>query len=66
MSEGMTIEQVREDRRILAEQIHTAIKAFNEKTGLSVEYVSLQYVDLTTLGEVSRKVLASVEVDLSI
>lgn len=66
MSEGMTIEQVREDRRILAEQIHGAVKAFNEKTGVSVEYVNLQYVDLTPVGEISRKLLASVEVDLNI
>lgn len=66
MSESMTIDQVREERRILAEQIHGAVKAFNEKTGLSVEYVNLQYVDLTTLGEVSRQVLTSVEVELNI
>lgn len=66
MSESMTIDQVREERRILAEQIHSAVKSFNEKTGLSVEYVNLQYVDLTTLGEVSRKGLTSVEVELNI
>lgn len=66
MSESMSIEQVREERRLLAEQIHGAIKVFNEKTGLSVEYVNLQYVDLTTLGEVSRQVLTSVEVELNI
>lgn len=66
MSESMTIDQVREERRILAEQIHSAIKVFNEKTGLSVQYVNLQHADLTTLGEVSRQVLTSVEVELSI
>lgn len=66
MSESMTIEQVREERRILADRIHGAIKAFNEKTGLSVEYVNLQYTDLTTFGEVSRQLLASVEVELNI
>lgn len=66
MSEGMTIEQVREERRILAEQIKGAVKAFNEKTGVSVEYVNLQYVDIAPVGEISRKLLASVEVDLNI
>ncbi|HGM4965201.1 TPA: hypothetical protein ACKP0L_003522 [Pseudomonas putida] len=62
----MTIDQVREERRILSDQIHGAVKAFNEKTGLSVEFVNLQYVDLTSFGEVSRKVLTSVEVELNI
>ncbi|WP_152619953.1 hypothetical protein [Pseudomonas sp. C5pp] len=62
----MTIDQVREERRVLADQIYGAIKAFNEKTGLSVEYVNLQYVDLTTFGEVNRQVLTSVEVELNI
>ncbi|RWU21316.1 hypothetical protein DM813_19200 [Pseudomonas alkylphenolica] len=66
MSESMTIDQVREERRILAEQIHGAVKAFNEKTGLSVEYVNLQYVDLNAFGEISRQVLTSVEVELNI
>ncbi|KIC79311.1 hypothetical protein RR51_27450 [Pseudomonas sp. C5pp] len=66
MSESMTIDQVREERRVLADQIYGAIKAFNEKTGLSVEYVNLQYVDLTTFGEVNRQVLTSVEVELNI
>jgi hypothetical protein len=62
----MTIDQVREERRILADHIHAAIQAFNEKTGLTVEYVNLTYVDLTTLGEVSRQLLTSVEVELNI
>ena len=66
MSESMTIDQVREERRLLAEQIHSALKAFNEKTGISVEYVNLQYVDLTSFGEISRQVLTSVEVELNI
>lgn len=66
MSESMTIDQVREERRVLADQIHGAIKAFNEKTGLDVEYVSLNYAELSTLGEVSRQVLTSVDVELSI
>lgn len=66
MSESMTIDQVREERRILADQIYGAIKAFNEKTGLSVEYVQLSYADLTTVGEVSRQLLTSVEVELNI
>jgi len=66
MSESMTIDQVREERRLLAEQIHSAVKAFNEKTGISVEYVNLQYVDLTSFGEISRQVLTSVEVELNI
>lgn len=29
MSESMTIDKVREERRILAEQIHSAVKSFN-------------------------------------
>ncbi|MNE99626.1 hypothetical protein D3C80_1983330 [compost metagenome] len=66
MSESMTIDRVREERRMLAEQIHGAIKAFNEKTGLSVEYVNLCYAELTALGEVIRQILTSVEVELNI
>lgn len=66
MSESMTIEQVREERRLLAEQIHGALKAFSEKTGISVQYVNLQYADLTAFGEVSRQLLTSVEVELNI
>lgn len=66
MSESMTIDQVREERRILAEQIHGAIKAFNEKTGLDVESVFLNYLVHKPLSGASHQFLASVEVELSI
>ena len=64
--QSMTIEQIREERRLLAETIFEAVKSFNEKTGLAVEYVQITNVDLTALGEVSRKVLTGVEIELSI
>ena len=63
---SMTIEQIREERRLLAETIFEAVKAFNEKTGLAVEYVQITNADLTALGEVSCKVLTGVEIELSI
>jgi hypothetical protein len=66
MSESMTIDQVREERRALAEQIRVAIKAFNEKTGIDVEHVSLNYLDHKPLSGASHQFLASVEVELSI
>lgn len=66
MSESMTIEQVREERRVLADQIHGAIKAFNEKTGLDVESVYLNYLDHRPLNGASHQFLASVEVELNI
>lgn len=66
MSESMTIDQVRDERRLLAEQILGAIKAFNEKTGLDVEYVNLNYLDHKPLVGASHQFLASVEVELNI
>ncbi len=66
MSESMTIDQVREERRILAEQILGAIKAFNEKTGLDVESVYLNYLTHKPLSGASHQFLASVEVELNI
>jgi len=63
---GMTIEQVREERRLLAQQVFEAVKAFNEKTGLSVEYVQLINVDINAIGEVGRQVLTDVEIELNI
>lgn len=66
MTEPMTIDQVREERRLLAQQIEQQVKAFNDKTGINVEYVSLNYADLTTVGEESRQILISVEIDLNI
>ena len=64
--QSMTLEQVREERRLLAEQVFSAVKAFNEKTGLSVEYVHISNADVNTLSEVGRKVLISVEIELNI
>ncbi len=66
MSESMTIDQVREERRMLAEQIYGAVKSFNEKTGLDVEYVNLNYLDHKPLSGASHQFLASVEVELNI
>lgn len=66
MSEPMTIDQVREERRLLAQQIEQQVKAFNDKTGLSVEYVNLNYADLNVIGEESRQILISVEIELNI
>ena len=66
MTETMTIDQVREERRLLAEQILGAIKAFNEKTGLDVEYVNLNYLEHHPMNGASRQFLASVEIDLNI
>ena len=65
-NKGMTIEQVREERRVLAQQILEAVKAFNEKTGLTVEYIQLGNVDINTLGEVGRKLLAEVVIEVNI
>jgi uncharacterized membrane protein YqiK len=65
-TQSMTIEQVREERRLLAQQVFDAIKAFNEKTGLTVEYVQLTNVDINTVGEVGRQVLTGVEIELNI
>lgn len=65
-SESMTIDQVREERRLLAQQVFAAVKAFNDKTGLSVDYIQLNNVDISTLGEIGLKVLAGVEIELSI
>lgn len=68
MSENysMTIEQVREERRLLAQQIFESVKAFNDKTGLTVEYVQLVNVDINALGELGRQVLTDVEIELNI
>lgn len=66
MTEPMTIDQVREERRMLADHILEAIKGFNEKTGLDVEYVNLNYVDHKPLSGASHQFLASVEIDLNI
>lgn len=66
MSESMTIDQVREERRVLADQIHGAIKAFNEKTGLDVDSVYLNYLEHKPLHGASHQFLASVEVELNI
>lgn len=66
MTEAMTIDQVREERRLLAQQIQQQVKAFNDKTGLSVEYVNLNYADLNAIGEKSQQVLISVEIELNI
>lgn len=66
MSESMTIDQVREERRLLAQQVFDAIQAFNEKTGLTVEYVQLTNVDISTRGEAGRQVLTGVEIELNI
>ena len=63
---SMTIEQIREERRLLADTIFEAVKAFNEKTGLAVEYVQITNADLTAFGGGSRKVLTGVEIELSI
>lgn len=65
-NKGMTIEQVREQRRVLAQQILEAVKAFNEKTGLTVEYIQLGNVDINTLGEVGRKLLTEVVIEVNI
>ena len=65
-NKGMTIEQVREQRRVLAQQILEAVKAFNEKTGLPVEYIQLGNVDINTLGEVGRKLLTEVVIEVNI
>lgn len=65
-NQGMTIEQVREQRRVLAQQILEAVKAFNEKTGLTVEYIQLGNVDINTLGEVGRKLLTEVVIEVNI
>lgn len=66
MTEALTIDQVREERRLLAQQIQQQVKAFNDKTGLSVEYVNLNYADLNAIGEESRQILISVEIELNI
>lgn len=66
MSESMTIEQVREERRILAEQILAAVKAFNANTGLDVESVHLNYLVHKPLSGENHQFLASVEVELNI
>lgn len=66
MSETMTIDQVRKERRLLAEQIQHQVKAFSDKTGVSVEYITLNYADITTMSGESGKILISVEVDLNI
>ena len=65
-NQGMTIAQVREQRRVLAQQILEAVKAFNEKTGLTVEYIQLGSVDINTLGEVGRKLLTEVVIEVNI
>lgn len=65
-NQSMTIEQVREERRLLAQKIFEAVKAFNDKTGLTVEYVQLVNADINTLGEVGRQVLTDVEIELNI
>lgn len=65
-NQSMTIEQVREERRLLAQKIFESVKAFNDKTGLTVEYVQLVNVDINTLGEVGRQVLTDVEIELNI
>ncbi|KPY52840.1 hypothetical protein [Pseudomonas syringae] len=64
--QSMTIDQVRQERRLLAQQIFEAVEAFNNKTGLTVEYVQLVNVDINTLGEVGRQVLTDVEIELNI
>lgn len=68
MSEAasMTIDQVREERRLLSQQVFDAIQAFNKRTGLTVEYVQLNNVDINTRGEVGRQFLSSVEIELNI
>lgn len=63
---SITIEQVREERRLLAQQVFEAVKAFNEKTGLAVEYIQLINVDINATGEVGRQVLTGVEIELNI
>ncbi|CAG8863154.1 hypothetical protein PS627_00090 [Pseudomonas fluorescens] len=63
---SMTIGQVREERRLLSQQVFDAIQAFNKKTGLTVEYVQLTNVDINTHGELGRQVLTSVDIELNI
>lgn len=63
---SMTIEQVHEERRLLAQQVFDAIQAFSKKTGLTVEYVQLNNVEINTRGEAGRQVLTGVEIELNI
>ena len=62
----LTVEEVREERRVLATKILELVKGFNERTGLSAGSINLVNVDHHPFGGPHSNVLADVEIELYI
>jgi hypothetical protein len=61
----MNIEEAKQLKQKMDSDISDVIRDFIDKTGLSVDYVSLSFVDASTIGE-ERQLLQSVKTEVSL
>ena len=59
----MNIEEAKQLKQKMDSDISDVIREFIDKTGLSVDYVTLSFVDVSTMGE-ERKILQSVKTEV--